>query len=350
MEPHLHSHHRIAFSFEPGIFEIARMRPALWEVDEDTSSAHAQLDARWERLLPALGRLGTLMACAPSRPATVAVALERARFEPVPDSADWVCLESGVEICPASLGGVIAALEGLESGQQTASLQFFDRQGEGCLKLLATNRTDVAAFEELVRRHASARRAVHFGHTAAAPARWDAEPDARTVRSLWDGLRRTLPETSFPGLEGVSRQRALAVAGPQHAWRLRTASVPSLLRVMTLADAPLGIGLRNEAVFVPLGMYPSHWSDCACGTTFFSTAAQFTLRHLLQASEAWATRFVTHGQEVLCLELYDAQGSFCAGIGLRPEATQSQQEQWACWLRRIDAARVPDDAEGDAGE
>lgn len=351
MEPHLHSHHRIAFSFEPGTFDIDHMNPTLWEVDEEMGSAHVQLDARWARLLPALGRAGILMACAPSGPATAAVALERARFEAVPDSADWVCLESGVEICPANLGGVIAALEGLETGQQTASLQFFDRQGDGCLKLLATNRTDIAAFEDMVRRHASARHTAHFGQKAAASSRWvTATPDARTVRSLWDGLRRTLPETSFPGLEGVSRQRALAVAGPEHAWRLRTASVPSLLRVMTLADAPLGIGLRNEAVFVPLGMYPSHWSDCVCGTTFFSTAAQFTLRHLIHESEAWVTRFVAHRREVLCLELYDHEGRFCAGVGLRPEATNGQQEQWAEWLRRNDAARMLDETGCDEAE
>lgn len=343
MEPHLTSHPRIAFSFEPGIFDIDRMRPARWEVEEGTEAGHVPLDARWELLLPALARCGTLMACAPSGPATVAVALEGARFEAVPDSADWVCLESGVEICPASLGGVIAAIEGLESGRQTASLQFFDRRGEGCLKLLATNRTDIAAFEALVRRHASAHLAAHFGTPVMLLPRLETVPEARTVRSLWDGLRRTLPETSFPGLEGVSRRRALAVAGPDLAWPLRTSSVSSLLRVMTLADAPLGIGLRNEAVFVPVGMCPGHWNDCACGTTFFSSAAQFTLRHLIHQCEAWVTRFEALGQEVLCLELYDQAGRFHAGVGLRPEATRAQQVQWAGWLRKNDETRMMKD-------
>lgn len=330
---HLHPN-RIAFSFVQGTFDIDRMKPVLWEVDEDTASAHVQLDARWERLLPALSKVGILMACAPSGPATVAVALEHARFEPVPNSSDWVCLESGMEICPANLGGVIAAIEGLEGGLETASLQFFDRSGDGCLKLMATNRTDIAAFEALVGRHATARHTANFGSRAVTPSKGGEPPDARTVRSLWDGLRRTLPETSFPGLEGVSRRRALAVAGPEHAWQVRTTAVSSLMRVMTLADAPLGIGLRNEAVFLPMGMYPSHWNDCACGTTFFSTAAQVTLRHLIHQSETWATRFFVKDREVLCLELYDRQGRFCAGIGLRPEATRAQQDQWNEWLHR----------------
>ncbi|HEY1049341.1 MAG TPA: ChuX/HutX family heme-like substrate-binding protein [Prosthecobacter sp.] len=333
---HLHPN-RIAFSFVQGTFDIDRMKPVLWEVEEDTASAHVQLDARWERLLPALSNVGVLMACATSGPATVAVALDSAFFEPVPNSADWVCLESGMEICPANLGGIIAAIEGLEGGQETASLQFFDRNGDGCLKLMATNRTDIAAFEALVRRHAGGRHTAHFGTpvTPSSPGE-GTTPDARTVRSLWDGLRRTLPETSFPGLEGVSRRRALAVAGPEHAWQVRTTSVHSLMRVMTLADAPLGVGLRNEAVFLPVGMYPSHWNDCACGTTFFSTAAQVTLRHLIHQSETWVTRFIVKSREVLCLELYDKQGRFCAGVGLRPEATHAQQEQWNDWLHRAE--------------
>lgn len=329
---HLHSN-RIAFSFVPGTFDIARMKPALWEVDEEMGSAHVPLDARWERLLPALSRTGTLMACAPSGPATVAVALEQARFEPVPNSADWVCLESGIEICPANLGGVIAAIEELEGGQQTASLQFFDRHGEGCLKLLATSRTDLAGFEGLVGRHATVRQSTHFGSEVSRPL-LDAEPDPQTVRSLWDGLRRTLPETSFPGQEGVSRRRALAVAGAERAWQVRSTALPPLLRAMTLADAPLGMGLRNSAVFLPAGMYPSHWSDCACGTTLFSTAAQLTLRHLIHHSEVWVTCFIVKSQEILCLELYDKHGSFCTGIGLRPEATSAQLAQWNEWLYR----------------
>ncbi len=330
---HLHPH-RIAFSFVQGTFDIDRMKPVLWQVEEDTASAHVQLDARWERLLPALSKVGILMACAPSGPATVAVALENARLEPVPNSADWVCLDSGMEVCPANLGGVIAAIEGLEGGQETASLQFFDRNGEGCLKLMATNRTDIAAFEALVGRHAAARHSTSFGNRVMPPSQGGDSPDAQTVRSLWDGLRRTLPETFFPGLEGVSRRRALAVAGPDHAWQVRTTSVSSLMRVMTLADAPLGVGLRNQAVFLPVGMYPSHWNDCACGTTFFSTAAQVTLRHLIHQSETWVTRFIVKSREVLCLELYDRQGRFCAGVGLRPEATPAQQEQWNDWLHR----------------
>lgn len=325
---------RIAFSFSPGMLDIERMKPAFWTLDEETGSAHAQLDARWHRLLPALEKIGLLMACAPAGPVTTAVAARRLRFSPVPDSAEWVCLETGIELCPANLGGVLAALEPLESGQHTASLQFFDRAGEGCLKLMLTNHSDVTAFEDFVCRHAMPRHLAHFGPSGnACSLVLDAEPGAQAVRNLWGGLRRTLPSSAFPGMEGVSRRRALAAAGPQHAWRVRETAVQPLVRAMTLADAPLGIGVRNDAVFMPAGMCLSHWADCCCGTTFFASAAQLTLRHELNACECWVTRFELRGSEVLSLEIYDEQGRFRAGLGLRNEAHPVQREQWNHWLR-----------------
>ncbi|MBE2284398.1 MAG: hypothetical protein IAE77_13155 [Prosthecobacter sp.] len=329
-----HKTSRIAFSFHRGALDVDRMSPACWTFDEETGCAHAQLDARWERLLPALEKIGLMMACAPSGPVTTATAVGRLRFAAVPDSAEWVCLETGIELCPANLGGVLAAMEPVEGGRMTASLQFFDRSGEGCLKLMLTNHSDVVAFEDFTRRHAMPRHIAHFGPSGAAASLLLAgEPDAREVRSLWSGLRRTLPTSAFPGMEGVSRLRALAVAGPQHAWQVRESAVLPLVRAMTLADAPLGVGVRNEAVFLPVGLCPGNWADCCCGTTFFASAAQLTLRHELNACQCWVTRFELRGSEVLSLEIYDATGRFRAGLGLRNEAHPIQREQWNHWLR-----------------
>lgn len=330
-----HFPHRIAFSFAPGTFDIECMSPELWSHDDEYGSAYAQLAPCWPRLLTALGGMGLLMACAPSGPVTAAMAMPEAQFEAVPNSAEWVCLGTGLEICSAKLGGVLATLESLEGGQQTASLQFFDRDGEGCLKLLLTNRSHIAVFEDLVRRHAMPQHVPSLGvcGSADALALSIAEPAAQTVRSLWGGLRRTLPTNTFPGLEGVSRRRALGLAGLRHAWQVRTTAVMPLVRAMTLGDAPLGIGVRNDAVFLPVGMYPGHWADCCCGTTFFAGTSQLTLRHELSRAEAWVTRFGAKDRENLCLEIYDQNGSFCAGLGLRPEALPTHHKQWNHWLR-----------------
>ena len=329
-----HLPHRIAFSFALGTFDIERMNPDLWCYDDECGSAYVQLGACWSRLLPALNKLGLLMACTPASPITAAMALKEARFESVPDSPDWVCLATGIELCPANLGGVLATLEPLEGARQTASLQFFDRNGDGCLKLLLTNRSDITAYEQLVNCHAMPQHITHFGpNGSAASLVLGTEPDAQTVRSLWGGLRRTQPTDTFPGLEGVSRRRALGVAGPSHAWQIRETAVMPLFRAMTLTDAPMRIGVRNDAVFLPVGMYPTHWADCCCGTTFFAGTSQLTLRHELSHAEAWVTRFEVRGKEILCLEIYDDVGRFRAGLGLRPEAMPTHHIQWNHWLR-----------------
>ncbi len=329
-----HTSQRIAFSFSPGIFDIKRMQPAFWDCDEESGSAHVQLSARWHRLLPMLSHCNLMMACAPAGPVTAAVAVPRLRFEPVPDSSEWVCLESGIELCPANLGGVLAALEPLHGGQYAASLQFFDRSGEGCLKLMLTNRSDLSAFEHLVLKHATPQYVARFAQSGAAPTAAPKEkPDAHSVRRLWNGLRRTLPMNTFPGLEGVSRRSALAAAGPEHAWRVREDAVLPLIRAMTLADAPLGLGVRNDATFLPAGLYPAHWADCCCGTTFFASTTQVTLRHEINESEVWAVRFMVNGEEILSVEVYDCCGSFRAGLGLRHEAHALHRQQWNYWLR-----------------
>lgn len=325
---------RIAFSFALGTFDIGRMKPHLWSCDDECGTAHVQLDCGWPRLLQALEKMGLLMACAPSGPVTGAVALHAARFEPVPGSRDWICLKTGMEICTSKLGGVLATLEPLEGGQQSAALQFFDRRGEGCLKLLVTNFSHIEAFEQLVSHHATLQLVSPLGLSGSAALLGSStEPDAQAVRSLWGGLRRTLPTSTFPGLEGVLRRRALGVAGPQHAWRIRETAILPLLRAMALADAPLGIGLRNEAVFLPMGMQPNYWSGCCCGTTFFAGTSQLTLRDELNHAEAWVTRFKVPGKEILCLEIYDDEECFRAGVGLLPEAMPTHHMQWNHWLR-----------------
>lgn len=323
---------RLAFSLPLGTFDLDRLHPELWEVDEAAGTAVVGLDGHWPRLLIGLSKTGLLMASVSAGPVSFAAALMPPRFEPIPDSAEWICLESGTQFCPANFGGALAVIERCGQ-QQMMSIQIFDRTGEGCLKLLATNLTDVAALEELVRRHACGRSRMYFGDRAAPPRVVERVPDAATVRSLWSGLRRTLPETFFPGMGEVTRQRALAVAGADHAWPVPSSAVSRLLEAMTLADAPMGGAVRNGAVFLPVGFYPNRWGHCECGVTFFSESVQLTLRRTLNQAQTWVTRFTQGSAEVLCLEIYDEHEQFCAGIGLRPEAARHHHQLWNEMLR-----------------
>lgn len=322
------SHHspRIAYSFPAQTFDLRRVRPELcFEADEGAALA-IHLDGNWSKFFRNLRELGLVMVTAARGPISLATAWEKPQFQSYPGSDEWMCLESGSEIRPAAFGGGMAVVETV-GDQQVASFQFFDRNGEGCMKILVTNWSDHEVFEDLVARHASGKRTVPFGQKS--EARTETPPPAQAdVRKLWNGLSRSLPDSAFPGLEGVSRLSALEVAGQDLAWRLPRRVVRQALQNMTLAQVPLGGAVRNEAVFLPTGFFPTHWGDCGCGTTFFGEASQLTLRGCAQRGQAWATRFQLGTEEIICIEMYNQRGDFAGGVGLRPESSKWQKEQW----------------------
>ncbi len=323
------SHHspRIAYSFPAHTFDLRRVRPE-WCFEADGGAALAiHLDGQWTDFFSNLRELGLVMVTAAHGPLSLAVAWERPLFQSYPGGGEWVCLSSGAELRPAALGGGMAVVETV-GDQQVASFQFFDRGGEGCLKVLVTNWSDHEVFEDLVARHASGRRTHPFGQKSEVRNEPPA-PDSQTVRQLWKGLSRSLPDSAFPGMEGVSRLSALEAAGQDLAWRLPRRVVRQALQSMTLGQVPLGGVVRNEAVFLPSGFFPTHWGECGCGTTFFGEASQMTLRGCGHRGQTWATRFELGGEEVICIEFYDVRGEFAGGVGLRPEAASWQRDQWA---------------------
>ncbi|TDU81149.1 putative heme degradation protein [Prosthecobacter fusiformis] len=317
---------RIAYSFPAQTFDLRRVRPE-WCFEADGGAAMAiHLDGNWPRFFKHLRELGLVMATAARGPVSMATAWEKPLFQAYPGGDEWLCLDSGAEIRPSAFGGAMAVVEDA-GGQQVASFQFFDRSGEGCLKILVTNWSDYEVYEDLVSRHASGRRTIQFGQKAETSPEMPA-PDTATVRQLWNGLSRSLPDTVFPGLEGVSRLSALAAVGQDLAWRLPRRVVRQALQSMTLAQVPLGGAVRNEAVFMPTGFFPTHWGDCGCGTTFFGEASQLTLRGSRHRGQAWATRFLLGGEEIICIEMFNIRGEFAGGVGLRPESSRRHRDQW----------------------
>lgn len=317
---------RIAYSFPAYTFDLQRVHPE-WCFEADEGAALAiHLDGNWPRFFKHLKELGLVMVTAARGPVSMAAAWEKPAFQSYPGTDEWLCLESGVELRPSAFGGAMAVVETVGQ-QQVASFQFFDRLGEGCLKILVTNWSDHEVFEDIVARHASGRRSIPFGQKSKVRPETSA-PDTETVRGLWKGLSRSLPESAFPGMEGVSRLSALEAAGQDLAWRLPRRVVRQALQNMTLAQVPLGGAVRNEAVFLPTGFYPTHWGDCGCGTTFFGEASQLTLRGAKHRGQTWATRFTLGGEEVICVEIYNRCGEFSGGIGLRPESAKWQRDQW----------------------
>ncbi len=320
---------RIAYSFTRPAFDLDRMRPDLWQVVKNGQTLMLSLQPCWEDLLPSLSKLDLLMACAVTPAMSVATALAPARLTPLPGGDRWLCLETAMELDASRLVSASMVIEG--QGEHTfASLQFFDRHGDGALKLLATNGTDLKAFHHLARQFG-----IEMDETEkrvedqALAHRTLDEDEASSVRAQWLSLSRTLPENDFPGLNGVTRLAALRAAEADLAWRVPAQAARAAVSVAMLNDAPVGAAVRTPASFLPAGFYPQRCSSCGCGATYFSDSVQLTLRQpQARQGEVWVVRFANGAREVCCLEFYDDKGRFTGGIGLRPEAAPKHHQLW----------------------
>jgi hypothetical protein len=323
---------RISYSFPPPTFDIDCMQPELWRASKDGRTLILSLRTCWKKWLPALSKWDLVMACARLGPMSIATALAPIRLNRVPDSNLWICLESGMELDTSNLGAAALVIEHLHS-HTFASLQFFDRSGQGVLKLLATNGTDLATFHAFARQFGCKRQTLSQLSSELPPLDLS-PPDPETlaaVRTQWLSLTRTLPEHTFPGQPTLARLAALKAVGSTRAWQISTKAALAAVGTLTLHQAPLGAAIRTTASFLPTGFYPLRHEACCCGTTFFSDTVQLTLHphpHSTNSAEAWVTRFTQGTHDVRCIEFYLNTGHFCGGIGLRPEAEPRHHTLW----------------------
>ncbi len=324
---------RVAFSFESGTFDLQTLCPKGWFEAEEGRSTAVRLDRRWERMFGSLRSLGILLASASSGPLSLTDAWLKPAFLRIPESDILIEVETGCEVRCSAINSALAIVEEV-GDQQLASLQFLDSTGQGVLKILLTSGSNLTAFEQLVVAHAWSPVQDHERHAVSShhPI-LSRPPAAAAVRSLWSGLSRTMPGNYFPGLDGVSRHAALSVAGPDLAWQVSATAVKKALEQVTLRNASLGGAVRNAAVVLPAAFRPFQSQSCHCGNTWFSDVGQFTLFSPDSAWQAWAIRYLTATDEVICLEFYDAEDRFCGGLGLRPDATGDDHRAWMHALR-----------------
>lgn len=324
---------RIAYSFRHGTFDLPALCPhACFEADDGWSTA-VRLGGHLPSLFRRFEHLGVVLASAQSGPVSLADTWERPSFQWVSSTGEFVELQTGAEIRLASLKTAMAVVQEVED-QQVASIQLFDAHGVGGLKLMMTNWSDLEFFEALITIHARAREegpdrvpqpdfvGLETG------GRKSPKVDVDRIRTLWPGLAKSMPDSEFPGIEGLSRLEALKQVGTDYAWPVKRESVLSAVESMATRGVTLGGAVRNGLAFLPAAFRPKHWNQCGCGQTFFGGSSQFTLRRCCSQWEAWAVRFSTASDEVVCLEFYDGQGNFCGGLGLGPSASLPDH---VCW-------------------
>jgi hypothetical protein len=349
---------RIAYSFKQGTFDLKSLAPHLWFEADDGWSTAVRLGGHLPSLFRRIEYLGVVLASAQSGPLSTADTWERPSFQWVSHTGEFVEPSSGAEVRLGSLKSVMAVVQEMED-QQVASLQFFDAAGDGGLKLMLTNWSDLDYFEALISIHGRPRE--EDGSRQVPPCGKDKQIGVPTrnamlpfavrdeegavlsgftaemVHPLWSGLSRTLPDSHFPGMPGLLRRDALALAGGQHAWQVSKETVLRAMEDMVTRGVALGGTVRNGLSYLPMAFRPKHWNQCGCGQTFFGECTQFTLRRC--CGSAWECWAVCHTNakgtdEVVCLEFYDSQRRFCGGLGLSTGASVGDHACWRGWLEK----------------
>lgn len=326
---------RVAYSFPAGTFDLQHTQGNLCLASEDGSTTYVGLRLQWVRLFEMVRHLHVVLGAAASGPISLADTWERPDFTLFPGTGCLYDLESAAEIKWHHLASAIAVVDD-HGHQQTASIQFFDRQGRGCLKLMLTNFSDLDAFDRLIKKHA-----VPFdsGVEPEEPLCSGCKPaakaaDADLVRRLWRDAARSRPDDHLPGLSRFKRREALPLVGADLAWDCQGMVVMRALEIATAQSIPLRCTVNNQGIFLPAPFTPTHWHPCEAGLTFFSPFSQLTLRHNREPWEAWATRHSSWPiQSRLTLEIYDDDGLLCGTLTPASEASDIQVHAWNSVLK-----------------
>ncbi len=332
-------HPRVAWSFPEGTIDLESLCPAQCLSGDEEETRAVSLEPRWRELLPRLADLGPVLGSAASGGLSAAQLWPAPDFTWIPGTGTAMDVRHGTEIDPGQLGGVLAVVEQGSGSQEMVNLQFFDRSGAGCLKLILTNLSDLAAFRSLVADFGGG-----FGvmPSSSAPLAGGGVPcpgtsavSAEQVRGLWQGLPRTSPDQDFPGIPGCRRERAFALAGADRAWRLPGDGMRQAVCGVMQAGGMLRVTVRNRAVLAHVQFNPTHSQECACGTTFFSPSSQLTLRRQADVMDVWVVRHPEpHGAARLEIECFGF-GGFCGAVGIVADPAVPLLE----WAALLQAAR-----------
>jgi putative hemin transport protein len=206
------------------------------------------LDGEWRTLLSGLPAVGSVMCLTRN---DHCVHERHGRFEDVQVSGPHG-LVLGPDIDLRLFLGQwklgFAVREPLKQGERL-SLQFFDKSGEAVHKIYATDRTDRAAFEAMIARHAAPPASTPPASTPLviapkspdAPDRPDGEIDVAGLRAAWLAMKDTHEFFGMLGKFKVGRVQALRLVGADLARELPARSLRAAMEAAASGKTPIMI-------------------------------------------------------------------------------------------------------------
>jgi len=207
------------------------------------------------------------------------------------------------------------------------SIQFFDRQGDALLKVYTTNRTDMAAWGDLLARYIYADNPPLTLIAAEAPAQTSASVEGSVVDKAW---REMTDVHQFFGLlkrHSLSRQQAFRLVADDLACQVNNSALAQLLGAAQQDNNEIMIFVGNRGCVQIFTGQIQQLTPMKDWLNIFNP--NFTL-HLRDdtIAESWVTRKPTADGFVTSLELFAADGTQIAQLyGQRTEG-EPEQIQW----------------------
>ncbi|HWL54591.1 MAG TPA: ChuX/HutX family heme-like substrate-binding protein [Chthoniobacteraceae bacterium] len=275
--PRFLSHRADSFAFPPGHSICRSHHHQLFRAEG--GEVCAALSCDWDALLSGMSELGPVALITHNRSVRLAMLVEQVDFAHEPLSDSYIELQSGLIADPQEWTYALAVQENLPSGA-IFGFQFFDRTGQGQLKVVLTREAQLEHFFAMVEEHGVG------GYPPACaeepPSRTsDATPPLLPGRTLLRGLwKRTRHETGgrfFPGLPGITRLAALQNVGDDLARPITLNHFLATLMALRRKRLPARFTLFNRHLTHGVNLRARQLERCPQGVHLFDSEGEFHL-------------------------------------------------------------------------
>ncbi len=203
-----------------------------------------------------------------------------------------------------------------KNGGERRSLQFFDGSGQAVHKVYATEHTDMAAFDALVRQFtaADATAALAIEAPAATPtARPDSAIDVAGLRDAWSRLEDTHDFFGMLKKIGVERTQALRLAGKEFAEPLKTSAARRTLEIAAERQVPIMVFVGNPGC---IQIHTGNVTNLKLVGPWFNVLDSLFNLHLREdrIDRAWIVHKPTRDGAVTSIELFDSDNGLIAQL------------------------------------
>lgn len=228
-------------------------------------------------------------------------------------------------------------------GGERPSIQIFDRSGEAVHKVFATEHTDRAGWDRIVRDFTA--------ETAAAPpeapgvtkAKVEGEVDGAALRTDWLALRDT--HDFFPMLRKhkATRRQAFSLAGSDLAMPLAPDAGIAAIREAAAQDVPIMVFVGNPGA---IQIHTGPVKKLVDVPGWFNVLDPDFNLHLREAGVASAWRIVkpTEDGDVTSIELLDAAGEVIAMLFGERKPGKPELDSWRAIASHVVESRAVRDA------